>query len=103
MFDFELAAGGSEVVRSVGTSIVGEQGAHADSVAGIEVEGIAEKSDGGFGLLVGQHLGESQAGVVVDGDVQSFEAWVLMQASAATVGAQQNLLITGKALDIEVQ
>jgi hypothetical protein len=53
--------------------------------------------------VVGQHLGECQAGVVVDGDVQSLEAGVLLQASAAAVGAQQNLLITGKALDIEMQ
>ena len=72
-------------------------------MSGIKVEGIAEKSDGGFGLLVGQHLGECQAGVVVDGDVQSLEAWVLKQSSAAAVSAHQNLLITGKALDIKVE
>ena len=103
VFDFEFAAGGSELVGSVGASVVGEQSANADSVAGIEVEGITEKTDGGLGLLVGQHLGECQAGVVIDGDVQGLEAWMLMQASAAAIGAQQNLLITGKALDIEVE
>ena len=103
VFDIEAVAGGAELVGAVRASVVGEQSPYADSMAGVEVEGVAEKGDGGFGLLVGQHLGKGEAGVVVDGDVQGLEAWVLMQASAAAVGAQQNLLITGKALDIEVQ
>src|SRR6266536_3540721 len=103
VFDIEAVAGGAELVGAVRASVVGEQSPHADSVAGVEVEGVAEKADGGFGLLVGQHLSKGEAGVVVDGDVQGLEAGVLMQASAAAIGAQQNLLITGKALDIEVQ
>src|ERR1035441_7693188 len=53
MFDFELVAGCAKLVRSVGASVVGEQGANADSMAGIEVEGVTQECDGGFGLLVG--------------------------------------------------
>ena len=101
--DFELGAGLAELVGAIADSVIGEQGAHLDAVAGIEIQGIVQKAEGGLGLLIGQQLGKGQAGVVVDGDVQGHGTGVLRQAAAAAVGAQRNLLITGKALDIEVQ
>jgi hypothetical protein len=58
----ECSAGVTELVRAVATSVVGEQGANGDAVLGI-------KSNGGIGGL-GQQLGEGEARVIVDGDVE---------------------------------
>ena len=65
-----LLASAVELMGAVTAAVVGEQSADADAVASEEVDGIAQKSDGGVGFLIGQDLGESHAGVIVDGDVQ---------------------------------
>ena len=77
VFDFKFAAGGSKLVGAIGASIVGEQGADLDAVALIEGEGVVQKADSGFGLLIGKHLGKGKARVVVDGHVQGLETGML--------------------------
>ena len=54
-------------------------------------------------MLVGQHAGEGETGVVVDGDVQSLPAGKLRAAAATAIAANGDALITGHALDVEVQ
>ena len=54
-------------------------------------------------LLVGQHAGEGDAGVIVDGDVQILPASELRTAAATAIAAHGDLLIAGHALDIEVK
>ncbi len=60
--------------RTVGGAVVGEDPFDADAVAAIEVNGATEEADRGRGLLVGEDLGESEAAVVVDRDVDVFPA-----------------------------
>ncbi len=76
-------------MRTVGAAVIGEQSADLDAVALIKGEGIAQEGDGGFGLLIRQHLRERQSRVIIDGDVQGLGADGLTtaRASAATVGA----------------
>jgi hypothetical protein len=64
-------------------------------VLGIEGDGGAQKGDSGFGLLVGQHAGEGEAGVVVDGDVQSLPAGELRAAAPTAVAPNGDLLYSG--------
>ena len=54
-------------------------------------------------LLVGQHAGEGEAGVIVDGDVQSLPAGELRAAAPTAVAANGDLLIAGHALDVEME
>jgi len=71
---------------------------------GIEIHGLAQEVDGGSGLLIGQQGGEGEAGVVVDGDMQSLEAKVSMtRAAAPAIATNGNPLKTGHSLDVEVQ
>src|SRR5271169_4749448 len=63
----------TKLAGAVTRSVVGEQGAHADTVGGEEVPGGGEESDGGFGFLIRQHLGKGQARVIVHGDMQGQE------------------------------
>ena len=86
---------------AVGAAVLGEQSAHANALAGIEVEGVAQKADGGFGLMIGQQLGKGQARVVIDGHVQRFGAGMLVQARGARPSPRNlHLLIAGHALDV---
>jgi len=103
VLDAELEAGGAELPGAIAGAVVGEQAADGDAVLGVEGDGGAQEDDGGFALLVGQHAGEGEAGVIVDGDVQSLPAGELRAAAATAVATNGDLLITGHALDVEVQ
>src|SRR5260370_650299 len=74
VLDAELEAGGAKRTGAIAGAVVGEQAANGDSVLGVEGDGGTQEGDGGFALLVGQHEGEGEAGVIVDGNVQSLPA-----------------------------
>src|SRR6266446_5775033 len=104
VLDGELETSGAEVAGAIAGAVVGEQSANNDdAVLGVEGDGGAQEGDGGFALLVGQHAGEGEAGVIADGDVQSLPAGKLRAAAAAAIAANGNLLIAGHTLDVEVQ
>jgi hypothetical protein len=103
VFETQQLASVAELVGAITAAVVGEQGAHADAVASEEVQGIAQEGDGGVGLLIGQDLSEGQAGVVVDGDVQSFPSGMFVLAATASVSALRDLLEAGHALDVEME
>src|SRR2546429_4523499 len=103
VLDGELEASGAEVAGAIAGAVVGEQAADGDAVLGVEGDGGAQEGDGGFALLVGQHAGEGEAGVIVDGDVQSLPAGELRAAAPPTVATNGDLLIAGHALDVEMQ
>ena len=98
-----LLASAVELMGAITAAVVGEQGAHADAVASEEVDGFAQKSDGGVGFLIGQDLSEGHAGVIVDGDVQGLPTGMLVLAAAAAVAAPRDLLEAGQAFDIEME
>src|SRR5882724_12292902 len=101
VLDGELEASGAEVAGAIAGAVVGEQSANEDAVLGVEGDGGVQEGDGGFALLVGQHAGEGEAGVIVDGDVQSLAAGKLRAAAATAIATNGNLLIAGHALDVE--
>ena len=74
MADAEFLTGGAKAMGAVAMSVVGEQAANGDAVLGIESNSGTQELDGGESGLVGQHAGEGEAGVVVDGDVQGLPA-----------------------------
>src|SRR5438093_7910105 len=103
VLDAELEAGGAEVAGAIARSRDGEPAADGDAVLGVEGDGGAQEGDGGFGLLDGQHAGESEAGVIVDGDVQSLPAGELRAATTTAIATNGDLLIASQALDVEMK
>ena len=128
MTDIETTAGIAEEPGAVTRAVVGEQAADADAERAIVTDGSIEESYGGvaphrgrgeptgldlsvsivhsdgcsFGLSIGEDLGESHTGVVVDGDVHEFPA-----GAAAAVGfvggdAMTGALEAAELLDIEM-
>jgi len=78
----------AKLAGTVAGAVVGEQCAHADAVAGEELHGRVQEADGGFSFLIGQHLCEGHARVIVHGHVQSQEAWVLLLAAQPSIATQ---------------
>jgi len=71
MFDLHTRAGFAKLCGAVAGAVVGEQGANADSVGGEELYRRVQEADGGLGFLIGQDLRECDAGVVIDGHMES--------------------------------
>jgi hypothetical protein len=103
VLDAELEAGGAELSGAIAGAVVGEQAADGDAVLGVEGDGGVQEGDGGLALLVGQHAGEGEAGVIVDGDVQSLPAGELRASAATAIATNGDLLIAGHALDVEMK
>jgi len=87
----ELEAGRAEAMGAIAAAVVGEQDADANAVRGKEGQRVVQEGDGGGGLLIGQELGEGEAGVVVDGDMKGFEATVPAQAAETAFAAHPGL------------
>src|SRR5919201_383043 len=77
VFESHLEANLAKAVGAVTTAVIGEQGAHGDAMASEKVNGLLKKGDGSFGFLVREDAGESQAGGILDGDMQSLPTRML--------------------------
>src|SRR6266853_975844 len=74
MLEAEGGDGGAHGVGAVAGAIVGVNALGVDAVLLEEGQGGMEEGDGALRGFIGEELGEGEAGVVVDGDVQIFPA-----------------------------
>jgi hypothetical protein len=88
MFELHVLASLSELSGPVAGAVVSEQGANSDAESSKEFHGRVQELDGGLGFLIGQHLRECDAGVVIDGHMESQEARMLLLAAQAAIAAQ---------------
>jgi hypothetical protein len=72
--DVELLAGDAVRGADVGRAVIGHHALDGDAVRGEERDRALQKADRGRGLLVVENLGERDAGVVIDRDVQELPA-----------------------------
>jgi hypothetical protein len=75
----------------------------ADAVSGVEGEGLVEGVEDARGLFVWEETSEGEAGVVVDGDVETFEAGAWVARGAVPGGADPRAREATELLDIEVE
>ena len=104
MFEAEGGDGGAHGVGAVAGAIVGVNALGGDAMLLKEGESGVEEGDGALGGFIGEELGEGQAAVIVDGDVEIFPPGaagviVLAVAGDAVAGARD----AGELLDVEVE
>jgi hypothetical protein len=103
VLEAEGGNGGAHEVRAIAGTIVGVEALGLDAVAAEEGEGGVEESDGAGGGLIWEELGEREAGMIVDGDVEELptgaaDMIVLRIAGDAMARADD----AGEFLDVEV-
>jgi hypothetical protein len=103
MFDVHTRASFAKLCRPVAGAVVGEQGANGDAVGSEELYRRVQEVDGGFGLLVGQHLSEGQAGVVINGHMKCQKTGMLQLTAQAAIATATDLREARHAFDIEMQ
>lgn len=99
----ELVAGLGEEFGAIGGAAVGEDALDLDAMSFVEGEGLLESREHAGGLFIGEQRGESQAGVVVDGDVEGLDAGAGIAVGTVAGGADAGLVEAAQFLDIEVK
>ena len=103
VLDAQVAAGGGEELGAVSGAAVGEQALDLDAVVFVEGDGLAESVEGARDLFIGVERGEGEAGVVVNGDVEAFDAGTRIAVGAVAGGADAGACEAAQLLDVEVE
>jgi hypothetical protein len=103
MFEAELVAGGGEEFGAIGGAAIGEELLDGDGVSGVEGEGLVQSVEDALGAFVGEETSEGEAGVVIDGDVETFDAGAWVALSTITGGADAWAMEATELLDVEVE
>ena len=98
----ELENSSTESVGAITVSVIGEQAADRNAQVGVIGNCGAQKGDGREGGEIGQDLRESNAGVVIDGDMKVLPTTVVLTPAAA-VGTINHAGEAAQLLDIEVE
>jgi hypothetical protein len=83
-------------------AVIGKQASDANAETGVVGEGGMQESDGRSSGAVGEHLGKSNAGMVIDGDVEALPAGMML-AATATVGTCDNVGKAAQGLEVEME
>jgi hypothetical protein len=103
MFEAELKAGGGEGLGLVGGAPVGEEALDADAMSLVEGDGLMESLEDAGGAFIRAEGGESEAGVIVDGDVQGLDAGAWVALGTVASGADAWAMEAAELLDVEVE
>ena len=103
MLEAELMAGGGEGFGAISGAAIGQDLLDFDPVSGVEAEGLVESVEDAVGPFIRKQTSEGEAGVVIDGDVETFEAGAGVALSAVAGGADAWAQEAAELLDVEVE
>src|SRR5450432_2496508 len=103
MREAELEAGGGEEFGAIGGAAIGEELLDGDAVSGVEAEGQVQSMEDAGGAFVREETSEGAAGVIVDGDVEAFEAGAWIAEGAITGGAHAWAMKAAELLNVEME
>ncbi len=103
MLEAELVTGLSEEFGTVGRAAVGEDALDLDAVSLVEGDGLMESGQNAGSFFIWENGGESQAGVVVDGDVKGLDTGSRIAMGTVAGGADAGLVKTAKLFNIKMK
>jgi hypothetical protein len=103
MFDVVVATGGGKVMGTIGGAAIGEDTLDLDAVVSVESDGLVESLEDAGQLLVGEQAGKGDSGMIINSDVEMFDASVTSADGAITGGANAGTREASQLLDIEME
>lgn len=103
MKEAELLAGGGKAFGAVGRAAIGEDLLDADAQSFVEVEGLVEGGQDAGSFLVGKEGGKSETGMVIDGDVQTFDTGAWIAVGTVPGSADAGLMKPAQLFNIQMQ
>jgi hypothetical protein len=83
--------------------LVGEDALDGDVVGLVESDGLMEGGQDAGSFFIGKKTGESQSGMVIDGDVKGFGAGAWVTLGTIAGGADAGLMKAAKLFNIQMQ
>ena len=103
VLEAELLTSGGEEFGAVSGTAIGEQALDFDAMALIEGDGLPESIQGAGDFLVRMKRGKGETAVIVDGNVEAFDAGAGIALGAVAGGADAWALEAAQLLDVEVE
>lgn len=103
MSEAEFVTSGSEVFGAIGRAAISQEAPDFDAMEFVESDRLVEGVEDGGDFFVGEEAGEGEAGVIIDGDVETFDAGAGAAAGAIAGGADPGALEAAELLDVEVE
>ena len=83
--------------------MVSEDGLDGDAVGLVEGDGLAERGQDAGSFFIGQETGKSEAGMVINGDVEGLDAGAWIALGTVAGGADAGLVKTAKLFNIKMK
>jgi hypothetical protein len=96
-------AGSGKEFGAVGAATIGEEALDLDATSRVKADGLVESVEHGGKFFVGEETSEGEAGVIVDGDVEAFDAGAWIAKGAIAGGADARACEAAQLLDVEVE
>ena len=103
VFEAELLAGGGEEFGAVSGAAIGAEALNGDAVELVIGNGLEQGVEGAGDFFVWVGGDEGEAGMVVDGDVETLDAGAWIALGAVAGGADAGLGEAAQLLDVEVE
>jgi hypothetical protein len=103
MFEAELMAGSGEEFGAIGGATIGQDLLDFDTVSGVEAEGLLQSVEHARSPFVWEQTSEGKAGVVVDGDMETFDAGSWVAEGAIAGGADAWAKEAAQFFDVEME
>ena len=103
VFETELETGGGKELGAIGRAAIGEDGLDGDAVVLIKSQSLLESSDDAGDFFVGKEGGKSEAGMVINGDVERLDARAWVAVGTVAGGADAGVVKAAKLFDIKMK
>lgn len=103
MCEAEFMAGSGEEFGAIGGAAVGKELLDGEAMSGVEAQGEVQSLENALGTFVREEAGEGEAGVIIDGDVETFDAGAWVAEGAVTGGAYARAKKAAELLDVEME
>ena len=102
MFEAELVTGGGEEMGAIGRAAIREDGLDGDAVILVKGQRLVEGGEDAGDFFIGEEGGKSEAGMIIDGDVEGLDARAWVAVGTVAGGADAGLMEAAKLFNIKM-
>ena len=102
MLEAQLVAGLGKEFGAIGGAAIGEDGLDGDAVRGVKGQGLVEGGEDAGDFFIGEEGGKGDAGMIINGDVQTFHSRPRVTVGTVAGGANAGLVKAAKLFNIKM-
>ena len=103
MLEAQLVAGSGEELGAISRAAIGKDALDEDAVILVKGDGLVESGQDAGSFFIGKKAGKSDAGMVINGDVQAFDTSARIAMGTVAGGANAGLEKAAKLFNIKMK